>query len=372
MKYPLTRGMAEATRLTQSGNLAEATALIQSLLSDTTPTPDDDVIDGAFTRVDTPPHPTPRRPLAETLRWIQSGGMPGHTPAPGAPDQATPAGATFTSHQHSGPQGSRDYKLYLPTQAAEGSIDALPLVIMLHGCTQSPDDFASGTGMNALAEELGAIIAYPGQPSSSNANKCWNWFNPGDQARDKGEPALIAGLTKELVRDHPVDPARVYVAGLSAGGAAAAIVAQAYPDLYAAVGVHSGLPVGAASDVPSAFAAMRNGAPGKRKAKAVPTIIFHGDADSTVHPSNGTALARQSLSGFAKVTPSVTSGTAAGGRKYRRTIHAAPDGRPICEHWLIEGAGHAWSGGHPSGSYTDPTGPDASRELMRFFLQHRT
>lgn len=267
---------------------------------------------------------------------------------------------------HLGPQaGGRMYKLYVPA-GARGR--AAPLVVMLHGCTQSPDDFATGTRMNALAEEHGCLIAYPEQIAAANSARCWNWFNTADQHRDRGEPALIAAITREVMARHQVDARRVYVAGLSAGGAAAAVMAATYPDLYAAIGVHSGLACGAARDVASAMTAMRDGATdAARAAIPVPAIIFHGDRDSTVNPRNADAVLAQ-LMPREGLTPHTTRGQVPGGHAWRRTVFADRSGRERLEQWDVTGLGHAWSGGDRAGSYTDPAGPDASREMLRFFL----
>jgi len=365
MNDRFTRGMAKAAALTRAGQLQEATDLIQSLLGQGYP--------AAATAVETPPTPkkrqkpapSPRTGLAETLRKIAEGGMPAHGPLSDA--VAVPQGASFQSLTYRGPHGTREYRLYIPARRPDAS---MPLIVMLHGCTQTPEDFATGTGMNALAEEMGCLIVYPAQPSGANAQKCWNWFWPEDQARDRGEPALIAELTREVLRNHPADAARTYIAGLSAGAAAAIITAAAYPEIFSAVGVHSGLPAGSAQDVPSAFSAMRRGTSSRPHDKIVPTIVFHGQADTTVHPTNGTAVMEQALHAMADLEKVTESGTSAAGRKYRRTAHMLADGRSSAEHWEIEGAGHAWAGGHPAGSYTDPAGPDASRVMVTFFLQH--
>ncbi len=375
-------GMTKATELTKAGKLAEATALIQSLLKDKpsepAPQPDDAVIEGTFTRLDDAaaaadaPNPVKHTPprartsLRETLRHIAAGGMPDHAPFAKGP-APLPAGAQFITMTHANRRGQRDYKLYIP---ARRESSPMPLIVMLHGCTQSPDDFAAGTGMNALAERDGFLVAYPAQPTGANANKCWNWFRPDDQARDRGEPALIAGLVRDILRDHPVDPARIYIAGLSAGGAAAAIVAAAYPDLFSAVGVHSGLAVGAATDIPQAFAAMRSGARGASLPHGVPTIVIHGLADATVHPDNGTAVIDQILRAFDSLRATTRKGMSPGGRSFRQTSYGDGNGPSMVEHWEIDGAGHAWAGGQPDGSFTDPNGPGASEEMLRFFLQH--
>ncbi|WP_395675496.1 alpha/beta hydrolase family esterase [Inquilinus sp.] len=401
--------MQEATRLTRAGRLGEAMALLRGALtpapSPSRPAPSEaspaessgpdgraivDMVPPSPGTGETWTSPGPDGPDAapagrpqarEAFRGFLDRLRRPHAPAgdtavPGRSDAPGPApapdGARFDECAYTDQAGRRTYKLYIPGGRAG---QALPLVVMLHGCTQSPDDFAAGTRMNELAEEQGFFVAYPEQTRSANASRCWNWFNPGDQRRDGGEPALIAGITRQIMRDHPVDPARVYVAGLSAGGAAAAIMGAAYPDLYAAIGVHSGLACGAASDMVSAFTAMRQGmaATGPRRSGiAVPTIVFHGDRDTTVSPVNGDQVLAQIEAGSESLRTKVSHGAAPGGIGYTCTVRTADDGRAISEHWVLHGAGHAWSGGSSAGSYTEPRGPDASREMMRFFQQQRS
>jgi poly(hydroxyalkanoate) depolymerase family esterase len=274
---------------------------------------------------------------------------------------------TFTDQSFTNPAGTRSYKLYVPS-----SYDGrpAPLVVMLHGCTQDPDDFAVGTQMNVLAEEFGCLVVYPAQSMQANASRCWNWFNAIDQQRDQGEPSIIAGITREVMAQHAVDPAQVYVAGLSAGGAMATIMGTLYPELYAAVGVHSGLPFASAHDLPSALAAMKGDF--KRRPEpghAIPLIVFHGDRDTTVHPAAGEELIAHVRHVSKDV--SVEPGSVPDGHAYTRTLHQREDGRVHAEHWVIHGAGHAWSGGSERGSYTDRRGPDASREMLRFFRTHK-
>jgi len=399
--------MAEAVRLTRAGRLAEATALLQGVpqkrkspeaseelarepmrtalrgkqLIDMVPprsgsahwtAPDVDVqqhTHGALAEELGPPHmPEPMRGFFE--RFGQRGFSRSlHGVAGGLMQNAKtslPAGARFEEHTYANEAGSRRYKLFIPSLYCGGP---LPLIVMLHGCKQSPDDFAAGTRMNELAEERGFLVAYPRQPSSANPSKCWNWFRADDQLRNRGEPSLIAGITRQIMRELAVDPTRVYIAGLSAGGAAAAIMGSAYPDLYAAIGVHSGLACGAAKDLPSAFSAMRQGgSPRSEGARnPLPTIVFHGDRDNTVSPLNGDQVIAQSRAGL-ELHLTISRGQSAGGISYTRTIQADGSGRPILEQWVLHGAGHAWSGGSPAGSYTDPRGPDASREILRFCL----
>ena len=384
----------EATRLTCAGQLVEATALLQRMLQGgSAPTPesrsasqarlprlDPLTIDATANVVEEreAPQIAPIRSAQGRRRSLPLDGMRDFsglglrspiTRAPLSPSDIVPEGTRFIAGTFSNAAGSRTYKLFIPSRC-QGQ--RLPLIVMLHGCTQSPDDFAAGTRMNFLAEEQNCFVVYPEQPSGANQSKCWNWFRTGDQRRGGGEPSMIAGITRQIMRDHVIDPKRVYVAGLSAGGAAAAIMGATYSDLYAAVGIHSGLACGAASDLPSAFAAMRQGGGSKAVADgktSVPTIVFHGDRDTTVHPKNGDQIIEQSARATSPTTK-VLRGRVPHGHAYTRTILIDGAGRAISEHWNIDGAGHAWSGGSPAGSYTDPQGPDATREMLRFFLEH--
>ena len=323
----------------------------------------------------------PLRGVAETVRRaLAAGGIAEAAPA------ARPGPGSFEVHHFVSDAGSRTYKVYVPTGLPEAP---RAMVVMLHGCTQSADDFAAGTQMNRLADAHGFLVVYPEQPALANPSKCWNWFQRQDQRRGAGEPALIAGIVREVAQAHAADPRRIFVAGLSAGAAMAVVLGETYPDLIAGVGVHSGLPYGSAHDIPSALAAMKGGRsslPGRRSVpegagaarkkavQAVPVIVFHGDRDHTVQLVNAAHIVQQALDahaaqgGDAILTVSTQAGVAPGGRRYSRAVHADAQGQARIENWTLHGAGHAWSGGHPSGSYTDGSGPDASAEMVRFFL----
>ena len=262
--------------------------------------------------------------------------------------------------------------LYTPTGSTRRR---LPLIVMLHGCGQTARDFASGTGFNALADEFGFLVLYPEQSLSANFAKCWNWHRPGDQRRGAGEPAAIAALTRQIIASSKANASRVYVAGLSAGGAAASILAGAYPDLFTALGIHSGVTHGNVRNLSAALAVMRTGnggATATARSTPPPTIIFHGDADTVVHPANaGTFIDSLRSSKRRPLGVTVQNGKAKGGRTYTRTTYRLQKGAVWLEDWTIHGGGHAWAGGNCAGSYTDPLGPDASRAMVLFFLARR-
>ena len=395
-------GLIEATQLTREGRLLEATALIQRTLRHSSAAGEgdrhawddgggasNDIIDVEFSVVAEPANrelPPLQRAAADDISqrfglksfvrgWRDRDSVADvprakTTAVDGQPGQ-------FVTGSYANQAGARPYKLYIPTTYAGRP---LPLVVMLHGCTQTPDDFANGTRMNALAEERQCLVLYPEQTQAANPSRCWNWFKRGDQRRDQGEPALLAGMTREVMNRYRIDPGKVYVAGLSAGGAMAAVMGTAYPELYAAVGVHSGLACGSAHDLPSAFAAMR-GIPASMAgrntdstplAPATPTIVFHGDRDKTVHPRNSAEVVSQSVeqNGASSADASTERGQVPSGHAYTRTIHRDSTGRVVLEYWLVHEGGHAWFGGSPRGSYVDPKGPDAAREMIRFFYQN--
>jgi len=414
MQVPMQDGMAEATRLTRAGRLAEATALIQRILAGSPATDvstaasshDGAPIDAAFRVVDADPpslepsedggardhktegvSATARPPSASSIFSPNPAQVPGDISSasrpirpvrPGLGASPIQPGGQFLDKAYTNTAGTRAYKLYIPGGYTG---KAAPLVVMLHGCSQTPVDFADGTRMNVFAEGQTFLVAYPAQGSSANSSKCWNWFEETNQRRAVGEPSLIAGITQQIMREYSIDARRVYIAGLSSGGAMAVTMAVTYPDLYAAVGVHSGLAYGAAHDLPSAFTAMMQGTQSELRplTKIIPLIAFHGDRDMTVAPVNldllldqwlQAASVRQGNARRSARDAKVERGLVASGYAYTRSIYHDGSGQASVEKWLVHQEGHAWSGGSPSGSFTDPRGPDASAEMARFFSEH--
>lgn len=393
MNPKFTEAMRRAAASTRAQDVLEATRIIQEALGAKPPPqalPERDIaspprseqpnlrlIDPNAEIVDPEPSRTRpegtrmRKPLGEVLevlrRMRSTGGAALNRVNPRGMRKKTvppaiPNGAQFPMRSFSNPAGSRGYRLYIPAPTSE---PPRGLIVMLHGCKQNPDDFATGTRMNAIAQERNLLVAYPEQTGAANASSCWNWFNPADQARGAGEPSIIAGITREIMTEFALDETRIFVAGLSAGGAMAAVMGETYPELYSAMGVHSGLAYGSANDVMSALAAMRGdpaAAAARVRRPAIRAIVFHGTADRTVHPSNAERILG---------SPSLTHEHAtidAGGRRYARTFVTANASAPELEYWRIDGGGHAWSGGDAKGSFADPLGPDASAEMVRFFL----
>lgn len=262
---------------------------------------------------------------------------------------------TFTQHDFHSEAGTRKYWLYVP--ASYDGTKAVPLVVMLHGCTQDASDLARGTRMNERAEEQGFIVVYPEQPATYNPLKCWNWFDAKHQAREAGEPAIVAGITRRVTETHSIDTAQVFLAGISAGAAMANIVAVTYPELFASVALHSGIEYKSATSVLDARRAMTEGgadpvALGKLahaamgdRARIIPVIIINGGQDKSVPPLHAHQLEVQ-----------------------WRTIAELQGGEPVVKTIIVEPLGHAWSGGSADGTYTDPNGPDATREILSFFF----
>ncbi|WP_211609724.1 extracellular catalytic domain type 1 short-chain-length polyhydroxyalkanoate depolymerase [Paraburkholderia haematera] len=365
MNEDFLKSMKEAFHLLRTKGPKEATAAVQRALAR-------GAAEAGHTQTPQTPH-TPQNINEWAQAWTQaqSRTTTPHAPAERTFDADTPG--TFSTHTFSNSAGQRQYKLYVP---AVYNNEPLPLIVMLHGCTQNADDFAAGTRMNAMAERLGFMVVYPNQSLAANHSACWNWFKPTDQQRDQGEPSLIAGITREVIARYRIDPARVYVAGLSAGGAMADVMLKTSPDLYAAACVHSGLAYGSAKDLPSALAAMKGAKTNRTRSRVEPQrplIVFHGDADTTVHPSNATALVAGFDAGITTVSsPSLPAGTAgtANGRRGCTVRRLVAANGVEAEYWSIHDAGHAWAGGSPHGSFTDPSGPDAAAEMLRFFLAH--
>jgi poly(hydroxyalkanoate) depolymerase family esterase len=359
--------MRDAMELIRGGDLSAATMAIQQGLEEP----------GTSNRPTTE-HPIASAPsldgefhvVTETAELIVADRDNAHPEL--APTQSSQTG-TFKFAE-----GTRDYLVYAP---AEYRLRPSPLILMLHGCTQDAADFARGTRMHQRAAAEGYVVVYPTQSRGGNSGGCWNWFRPGDQQRDKGEPAFLAALVSEMTQRFNCDPGRRYVAGLSAGGAMAIVLGRTYPDVFRAVGAHSGLAYGAARDVPSALSAMRSGAArrfsdceGIRKLVFVPTIVFHGDQDRTVDVSNANQIIEDATQAWASSRANAegrpdaaTTESVARAPGYTNTsIHDA-SGKTLLESWVVHGGGHAWFGGDAAASYTNPTGPDATAEMLRFF-----
>lgn len=371
--------MMEATRLTREGRLAEATALLQgapagasewprsAVPPDQTPPPDSRGRFGAF-----PSGLRGSAMLHDLLARLRHDGRV--TPGSRAPvEPEPPLPGRWLQGEYANGAGQRQYRLYVPSGYTGQRV---PLITMLHGGTQTADDFSAGTRMNELAERRTFLVVYPEQSATANPRRYWNWFQRAHQQRDRGEPSLIAGISRHIASEYAIETGRTYVAGFSAGGAMAAVMAACYPDEYAAVAVHSGLAYGVAHDVASAFNVMKQGAPGGGRAHAgsVPLIVFHGDVDPTVDHVNAECLvdARLRAAGerSARGRTQISAGQVPDGRRYTRKLVADDDGTSVVEQWTIHGGGHAWAGGSPRGSYTDPLGPDASAEIVRFFEDH--
>jgi poly(hydroxyalkanoate) depolymerase family esterase len=357
--------MAEALRLTRAGRLSDATAVLRrGLASGSAASARLGLVEDLQARLPALPGRSSPPDIVSSARptGARSSGSPAAAKAAVAP------GGELRQLIHTEGAGSRAYDLYIPTGYAS---EPVALVIMLHGGKQNGTDFAAGTRMNESAERHTFLVAYPEQSRAANAGGYWNWFSAPDQRADSGEPAIIAGITRRIMRDLAVDPTRVYVAGFSAGGAMAAVMAATYPDLYAAVGVHSGIAYRAAHDLGSAFAAMRNGGTPPRTSP-VPLIVIHGDRDAIVAPINADKLigARLAAGDITHRGAPITAHSD-NGRSHTHTVHRNPDGSAAAEAVVVHGGGHAWYGGSPTGSYTDPDGPDSSAEMIRFFLQHQ-
>lgn len=349
--------------------------------------------------------PTPakrrrRKPAARKSPTLKVAARPASMRTPSRPAPSTTGKGTWRSFRFTGTAGTRAYSVYIP-QGLRRTTRA-PLVLALHGCGQNALDFAAGTRFNDLADKHGFIVAYPEQSMTNNGQRCWNWFRPGHQFRAQGEPAIFAGIVRRVILESSlwrIDPKRVYVTGISAGGAMAVVLAATYPELFAAVGVHSAPPYRSAAGPANALAAMQGRVVQPPvEATAVdampPMIIFHGTLDSTVRSVNAQRIAEQWLAYYdhAANLPAFSRTTAAvspiGAPRKTRTGPASPTsarsrrgfavsrwhtgGKKMLELWVVDGLGHAWSGGSPKGSYSDSRGPRATTEMWKFFSAHRS
>jgi poly(hydroxyalkanoate) depolymerase family esterase len=301
----------------------------------------------------------------------------------------------WVSGSASNSSGSRNFKLWVPSGYDKRK--SSPLVMMLHGCMQKPEDLATISGMNDVADKNNFLVVYPEQPADANPLKCWNWFDPRHQARDSGEPALLAAIVKQVQASNRIDADRIFVVGISAGAAMAVVMGVTYPDLFDGIGVCAGLEFKAATSAETGLAAMKQGGPdpkqqgliafksitenlrGKSK-RHLPVIVFQGDADPYVNPLNADQLIAQWAetndylddarnNGSIKSQPSsTTEGSVPGGHQFAKSSYNDRAGRLLMEKWIVKGLGHAWSGSPAASAFGDPKGPNASQEMWRFFV----
>ncbi|ASJ75206.1 alpha/beta hydrolase family esterase [Granulosicoccus antarcticus] len=319
---------------------------------------------------------TPAENLQEATRALEEGlqGFVGMSDSSGAsPVSDAKTGGEFLTDEFEHAGASIDYRLYLPPAAQSNGA----LLVMLHGCTQEATDFSIGTGMNALAHESGYTVLYPSQSAAANPNRCWNWFEPDHQQRGAGEPAIISALTRSVCTQYKLNPARVFVAGLSAGGAMALVLAEQYPENYAAVGVHSGLATGLASSVPEAMRAMAGGnAPAAINPATLyrPTMVIHGDQDKIVQPKNAELIVTRCLGQYYQHHPEEKlvyrcHDESVDGHSVQLHEYRNAEGALVCRYWQLGELAHEWSGGDARGSYTAQGGLNASQSLLDFFDQ---
>ena len=389
--------MTNATALTRQGKLKEATLAIQEALSKS-PSRSQTIPDSGIHKALPFALTAGRRPVDKNTSEQVTAPAQEYVPKRHVTEEIS-----YASQQHGARQADREhdpktgflageftheglsipYRLFIPTVVAQRP---MPLLVLLHGCTQDATDFATGTAMNAIAQEKGIAVLYPSQTARSNVNKCWNWFEPAHQRRGAGEPAALSALTRQICSSYACNPKQVFVAGMSAGGAMAVVLGEQYPELYSAVGVHSGLPSGVASNVMQAMSAMNGGSDSMVRpphtapiqlrdatapSRVQPFIIFHGDQDATVSSANAQGIIENCLMRAEDLAGPFVSKSlpAAGGGTATVTTYSNSEQEIVCEYWRIHAAGHRWSGGNPAGSHTDATGPNASAEMIRFFLQ---
>ncbi|MCW3066878.1 MAG: hypothetical protein JWN32_4050 [Solirubrobacterales bacterium] len=299
---------------------------------------------------------------------------------------ATAGTGALTSGDYTGAAGNQHYELYIPSTYKAGT--AVPLVVALHGCTQTADQFRLLSRWDTLAEAKGFIVVFPQQDPNANQLKCWDFYQDGSMHRSAGEPARIAAVTSMIEQKYSVDPHRVYAAGLSAGGAMASVMAATYPDLFAAIGIGSGCEYAATAtcagykSADPAQAAQQAYKEMGAHAHPMPFIAFEGDADTTVPPVNADQLVQQwlttddladdgTLNGSVPSAPAnTTQGQVQGGRSYTIRTYGNHNHAELAQYWTVHGMNHAWSGGNPSQSYADPSGPDETAAMYAFFASH--